>query len=598
MFKLTSPLYMPSVLAVTVMLVSAIFMFMPLQAVFAAPSCPLSNQTGRTIVNFDGSILVSDGSGIYQTSAILTSPISRGTYDITLVSYDNHAVETATQDAEQWFIIMKNANGNVVGSSQAISDLSNGQNTRIETVNTDYRVIMPTTAIVARHAGIYGQNSVTPVCVAFDMKDGSPLVTTDAASLITNDEAVLHGNAHANGTSDVTGWFEWGTLSWLGSKTNEIRIVSTYNMSARLTGLNRDTQYYFRAAARNAVGTSYGPILYFSTAGGDVGSGGTTPSPSPSPYPSPSSSTIAPTVSTQSPTFVAQNTVVLNGYGVTNSNVSTYAWFEWGVQPSLGFSTARKNIGYISSTSTNFADSLTGLSPNTSYYFRAVAENTYGRNYGSVLVLHTRGIENTSSVSSHGGSSSRMSDTFSIASDMLFNLIITPSDEMLPVGKIIPFVISFENVAKRPLRDAVLVVTLPSDVSFQKISNTFGILAKDAVVSGDMQTITFAIGNVAPDDKGFITVEALLKEGTVDKKVFTTKVEMTYTDSTRQASGKGTAFAVNTATSPEVNSAGVVFAGGIFLWLVWGLLGLILLLLLLFLLKRRRDNEEKRQNKK
>ena len=607
MFKTIAFLWASVFIALSTLAVSFL---MPMHEVFATPSCPLSSQTGRTVVVFDGSTLVSDGSGLDKTSAILTSPIPTGAYNITLVSYDDHAAETVTQEEEQWYVMLKNSNGNLVGSSQAIGDLSNGQNTLIQTVDTGYRIAAPIAAVVAHHAAIYGsgQNSIIPVCVAFDLKDGSPLVTTDVANFITNSEAVIHGDVHANGSSDVIGWFEWGTSTTLGFKTSEVHVASTENINARLTGLSKNTQYYFRAAARNAAGTSYGPTLYFVTSGADsstqaVNSYYYSSSPSPSPTPYASSIIASPTIFTASPTFVAQHTAILNAHVVTNPSVNTAVWFEWGTKADLGYATTRRN-GYASSA--DFSDSIIGLSPDTIYYFRAVAENASGRNYGSTFVFRTLGAAEQTpvSVSAYGESSyssgnvSRDSSVVSARNQTEFlNLAISPSDEMLPAGKIIPFVVTFENRTQRQLQNTVLIVTLPPDLTYQKLSGFSAITEKNAALDSNMQVITFSIGTIAAGDKESVTVEALLKQDTIDRKIFTTKAQLTYTDVAHQTGGKETAFAINTVNA-STGSAGLVFAAGFWVWFLWGLLGLILLLFIIFLFKRRKDQEDKQGNKK
>jgi len=56
----------------------------------------------------------------------------------------------------------------------------------------------------------------------------------------------------------------------------------------------------------------------------------------------------------------------------------TYAWFEYGETTSYGQKTSERSL-----TSTGFyCISVSGLSPNTTYYYRAVASNSAGTSYG------------------------------------------------------------------------------------------------------------------------------------------------------------------------------------------------------------------------
>jgi len=594
-------------------LLAVIFAMTPLGMALAAPLCPLESDTRRTIINFDGSIVSGTG-GIKSTSAFVGS-IPVGTYDITLVSYDNHAGE-ATQSAEQWFLAMKDVNGSIISWSREIGDLPDGQDFLIQTVNVGYAVSRPITAVTAGHITVYdsGQHSVVPVCVAFDLKDGSPFVTTDVATRIENNGALLQGGINPNGTSDTYVWFEWGTTSLLSSKTQEKRMAPSPYISEEITGLKKDTQYYFRAAARNAANTSFGPTLSFVTKGGSVQT-----SPSPSPLSSPCSTCtppcfscsstpsqqIPPTVFTQLPTFVAQNTAVLNGNVNADVHLPTSVWFEWGKDANLGSATTKKIAGYAYSA--DFSDSLTGLLPDTLYYFRAVAENAKARSNGTIFSFRTLPVSVVQpSVSTiqpppipsppiiHNPISSKPTTSF-IEGLGFVVLEIKPSDEVIQVGTKVPFVITFENISKNLLTNGVLTLTLPPELVYQDISSSLAGLDKNASINGNLSIIIVQIGNIAVGQKESVTVNTLLKADTIDRKIFTASAVMTYTDTAKNTGGKETVFAINTARA-DSSFAALLFAGGLWLWLLFGLLGLLLLLLIFFLLKRRKDKQEEEKN--
>lgn len=589
-------------------LLAVVFALIPSGMALAAPLCPLESETPRTIVRFNGAIVSGTG-GTKNTDAFVTS-IPAGTYDITLVSYDDHSGE-ATQSAEQWFITMKDVNGSIIGWSREIEDLPDGQQFLTRVVNSRYLVSRPITAIVASHITVYdsGQHSIIPVCVAFDLKDGSPFVTTDVASSIENDEAIIHGNVNPNGTSDTLAWFEWGTVSFpLGSKTSERRVLNSNRIGEKIVGLKKNTQYYFRAAARNAANTSYGATLSFTTTGGNSQS-----SPSPSSNPSPCSSCTPPcppscspqtppVVSTQLPTFVAQHTAILNGRVTGDIHIPTNVWFEWGTQASLGSATTRKIAGYAYSA--DFSDGLTGLLSDTFYYFRAVAENANGRSNGAVFLFRTLPV---------GGSIQTIQPSptpyVPIISTPISHKPITsfgeglglvalevrPSDEVIQVGTKVLFIVTFENISKDLLTHAVLTITLPQELMYQHVSSSFAGLEKNTSINGDLHIVTMQIGDIAVAQKGSVTVDTFLKSDTIDRKIFTTSAVITYTDTAKDIGEKETAFAINTARA-DSGFAALLLAGGLWLWLLFGLLGLLLLLLIFFLLKRRKDEEEKKNN--
>jgi len=78
--------------------------------------------------------------------------------------------------------------------------------------------------------------------------------------------------------------------------------------------------------------------------------------------------------------------VVLHGRVYTNGIAPTYVYFEFGTTPSMGIITAKYPVY---SSSTNFIKSLSNLNPNTTYYFRLVAENSNGIGKGDILYFTT-----------------------------------------------------------------------------------------------------------------------------------------------------------------------------------------------------------------
>ena len=96
-----------------------------------------------------------------------------------------------------------------------------------------------------------------------------------------------------------------------------------------------------------------------------------------------------PAVSTISATSVSQNGATLNGT-VDPNNHATTAWFEYGT--SSGLTTANETTHLTKgsgNTAVNLNQNISGLLPNTTYYFRAVANNTYGTKKGTILSFTT-----------------------------------------------------------------------------------------------------------------------------------------------------------------------------------------------------------------
>ncbi|HEY4499924.1 MAG TPA: hypothetical protein VJH70_02225 [Candidatus Paceibacterota bacterium] len=95
----------------------------------------------------------------------------------------------------------------------------------------------------------------------------SPIVTTVPASLVTSNFASLNGTVTSDfGPIDV--WFEFGETTTLTNSTPTQRFstgTSFREFYSTLSTLKSNTTYYFRAAARNTYGVSYGALLHFVT---------------------------------------------------------------------------------------------------------------------------------------------------------------------------------------------------------------------------------------------------------------------------------------------------------------------------------------------
>jgi phosphodiesterase/alkaline phosphatase D-like protein len=178
-------------------------------------------------------------------------------------------------------------------------------------------------------------------------------VVTNSASEITTNSALLNGtvNPGVSGTL-AAGWFEWGTTTSLGTRT-EIRTftsVSSVTLAFTLRNLQPRTTYYFRANAYRPGGTSVlGTILSF-----------TTTSETPNSL----------SITTSEAGDVTSNTAVLRA--VVSGTAAGTGWFEWGSTTAV---TSQTEVQRLSGSPATFAATLRGLQPRTTYFFRAVVSS-------------------------------------------------------------------------------------------------------------------------------------------------------------------------------------------------------------------------------
>ena len=106
------------------------------------------------------------------------------------------------------------------------------------------------------------------------LKDGAggetlslPSVTTTSVTSISQTEATLGGIVISDGGAIVTAkGVCWSTSPNPTTANSRVSVYgSNNNYSATLTGLTAGTTYYCRAYASNAMGTSYGNQVTFTT---------------------------------------------------------------------------------------------------------------------------------------------------------------------------------------------------------------------------------------------------------------------------------------------------------------------------------------------
>ena len=101
---------------------------------------------------------------------------------------------------------------------------------------------------------------------------------------------------------------------------------------------------------------------------------------------------VIPSVTTGVASSVATSTLTLNGsITVTGGADATQSGFAYGTDATLTTVIATSTLGAQTGTA-SLTENLTGLTPNTTYYFRAYATNSAGTGYGSILSTTTVAI--------------------------------------------------------------------------------------------------------------------------------------------------------------------------------------------------------------
>lgn len=206
----------------------------------------------------------------------------------------------------------------------------------------------------------------------------APTVTTSSVTNITDVSAVAGGTVTSDGGLPI---LEQGVcLSEIPNPSLADSHIADFTGMATfaciMSPLVSGTTYYVRAYAINAIDTSYGNQLSFTTIG-------------------------APDAITANYTYVANTQVDLTGNVTSNGGGDlTARGFCLGFAPSPNISS--DSVVIVSGTSTgSFSQSITGLIPGTTYYANAFATNLAGTAYSDDVVFTTPAVPVVTTASVH-----------------------------------------------------------------------------------------------------------------------------------------------------------------------------------------------------
>ena len=175
------------------------------------PSCPIEPKEGRIILDLNTNFIRSDKTESDATKGPFSTSISAGTYDVTLVSFDDHDNKPdQVQPNESWYLALKDSLGALILNTNAIGDLPQNENYKTEIVNTNLVLDQDVSSVTAFHNAYHDSkaNSITPLCAAFDEvveEEEEPSLKTAtivASKIVCENESDLP-NWHQS-TTDIT----------------------------------------------------------------------------------------------------------------------------------------------------------------------------------------------------------------------------------------------------------------------------------------------------------------------------------------------------------------------------------------------------------
>ena len=202
-----------------------------------------------------------------------------------------------------------------------------------------------------------------------------PTVKSVSASGVQRTATTLNGEITPNKAATQY-WFEYGRNVNLGNTLAPASAgdgSTKVSESASLSNLDPLTTYYFRINAQNQFGTVNGAILNFKTLG-------------------PEAARSLPTLVTRNATTVGSSTATLRGTVDPNGDSAQY-WFEYSTDSLFAEASLRTTAKFSAGNSISpdsYARTVSGLVANTTYFYRIVAENSFGTSRGSSASFKTK----------------------------------------------------------------------------------------------------------------------------------------------------------------------------------------------------------------
>lgn len=352
----------------------------------------------------------------------------------------------------------------------------------------------------------------TPLFAVAATGDNPPLISTRSATDITDSSATLRSGVNPNGLSAST-WFEWGisVVGLVNETSHQVAGSGTsyINFLSGVSNLSASTVYYFRPVAQNSAGISYGSTYSFKTKGGAGGVvvNGTVVT---------GAGSCIPIVTTKPATFITKDSASLRAL-VNPNGRSTSGWFEYGKSYALTHRTESYHVG-SGSVDTDLLKYLANLDVNTTYYFRAVAENNCGKAQGSILSFTTEAgpylapapapkVEPTLAPTPKPTLAPAPTQPSAVPTPVckavapqqdLMAIEISASSNKVGINEKFEYKIKYKNTGIADVDNALLKIELPKKIFFEE--------AKPCKYSFDENVLFFKLGRVNKNESGEINI--------------------------------------------------------------------------------------------
>lgn len=286
-------------------------------------------------------------------------------------------------------------------------------------------------------------------------------------------------------------------------------------------------------------------------------------------------------------TNISETTAQVNGL-VTNSSYETAdVYFRYGTTINLEQKTSSTTV----KGDATFSSYLSGLTPNTVYYFQAVSSDPDGLSKGAIEVFKTSSTTSSSSSSSSKSSSTTIKKTTTYqgttvtGSESPVVLTIENHYKEISEGDTVEYTIYYQNIGSYELTDPMIQVYIPDGMEVTNVS--------DGSYSESDNTVYISLDDIAKNDEGTIYIQAKVEKVDSDLSQIVTTAIIIYTNN-KGAQENAMAYALNTPGEGSNSSlSAAAFFGNIFgdSTLI-GWLFFIIIVLLLIIISRSIRNKK------
>lgn len=277
-------------------------------------------------------------------------------------------------------------------------------------------------------------------------------------------------------------------------------------------------------------------------------------------------------------TNITQTGAMLNGLVSGATGANTY--FEYGTSVNLGYRTPAR----YSNGGTNFSDSVTGLAPNTIYFFRMASDCQGGLSHGSIEVFRTASYATNNNTVVKTVYVQQGTTVVGTASPIM--LTITNRYQAIGAGDLVDYVVTYKNIGNVKLLHPMVQVVLPTNITLVNSSR--------GTYSVDTHTLSAQIEDLNAGQEGVIYLQGKVDSVPMNNSQIATTALLIYT-SANGSQENAMAYVINTPravgtvlgdSTTTSTLGGAAFLGGFFSIGLLGWLIIILIILIIILVVR------------